>query len=78
MWFGAVELAHAVGNVLGHNIADPNGQRVFRKGRVLSADDVALLARLGRTDVYVAKLEANDVDENEASRRVGDMLAGRV
>jgi len=76
MWFGAVELAHAVGNVLGHNIADPNGQRVFRKGRVLSADDVALLARLGRTDVYVAKLEANDVDENEASRRVGDMLAG--
>lgn len=76
MWFGPVELSAAVGTVLAHNIAGADGVRVFRKGRVLSADDIAALAALGRTDVYVARLDPDDVDENRAARRIGDALVG--
>ncbi len=71
MWFGAVDLVRAVGNVLGHNIADAQGMRVLRKGHVLTPADVALLSQMGRTDVYVAILDPNDVEENGAARRLG-------
>lgn len=43
---------------------------------MLTAEDVAALAALGRTDVYVAKLDPNDVDENRAARRIGVALSG--
>ncbi len=76
MWFGPVEISAAVGTVLAHNIAGLDGAKALRKGRVLTAEDVAALAALGRTDVYVAKLDLNDVDENRAARRIGAALAG--
>ncbi len=76
MWFGPVELSAAVGTVLAHNIAGVDGARAFRKGRVLSPDDIAILAAMGRTDVYVARLDPDDVDENRAARRIGAALSG--
>lgn len=77
MKFGAVPLNQAEGKILGHNIAGPNGRRVFRKGRPLSDKDVAKLATLGRESVYVAEPEPGDVDENSAALRIAQAAAGK-
>lgn len=76
MKFGPVPLDRAQGKILGHHIAGPDGQRAFRKGKPLSADDIAALCRLGRTTVYVAEIEAGDVDEDSAARRVAQAVSG--
>ena len=76
MKFGPVPLAHASGKILGHNIAGADGKRLLRKGRPLTAEDVATLMTLGRQSVYVAELEPGDINENDAARRVARALAG--
>lgn len=76
MKFGPVPTAKAIGSILGHNIAGPDGRRAFRKGKALSADDVAALRALGREVVYVAQLEPGDVDEDTAAQRVTTAVQG--
>jgi molybdenum cofactor cytidylyltransferase len=76
MRFSPVPLALAAGKILGHNIAAPDGHRLLKKGKPLTEDDLHALAAIGRESVYVAELEAEDVGENEAARRVGDAVAG--
>lgn len=76
MKFGPVPLDQAQGKILGHHIAGPDGQRAFRKGKPLSAEDVDALCRMGRTTVYVAELEPDDVDEDSAARRVAQAVSG--
>jgi molybdenum cofactor cytidylyltransferase len=66
MKFGAVPLADAIGAILAHGVKHNDG--VFKKGRVLSSEDVAALGRAGIARVTVARLEANDVPEDEAAR----------
>jgi carbon monoxide dehydrogenase subunit G len=75
--FGPVPLEEAVGRILGHNIAGPDGRRLFRKGRPLAADDVEALRAMGRRVVYVARLGASDVPEDEAARRIATAVGGR-
>ncbi|HLF02667.1 MAG TPA: molybdopterin-binding protein [Anaerolineales bacterium] len=77
MKFGPVPLDNAPGKILGHNIAGPDGKRAFRKGRPLTAEDVAALKAMGRTAVYVAELESGDVDEDAAARRVAQIVMGQ-
>lgn len=76
MKFAPLPIDQAEGKILGHNIAGPDGKRRLRKGRPLTADDVAVLRGLGRETVYVAELEPGDVDENQAARRMMRALAG--
>jgi molybdenum cofactor cytidylyltransferase len=76
MKFGPVPLGNAEGKILAHNIAGPDGVRLLRKGKPLSADDVARLRDIGRASVYVAELEAGDVREDEAARRVANAALG--
>ena len=76
MKFAAVALSEAKGKILGHNIAAANGQRLFRKGKPLTDDDLENLRALGRTTVYVAEIEPDDVDENNAARRVAGAICG--
>ena len=76
MKFEATPLTKALGAILGHNVYDAEGRRVLRKGRALGDEEVALLTGLGRTEVYAARLEPGDVDENEAARRVSEAAAG--
>lgn len=75
MQFSSVPIAHAVGHILGHNITYPDGRRALRKGRTLTQADVALLAELNRTTVYVAQLAADDVAEDDAARRVANAVS---
>ena len=76
MKFAPVPLTEAKGKILGHNIAGANGQRLLRKGKPLTDDDLEKLQALGRTSVYVAELEPDDVDENRAARRVAEAICG--
>lgn len=73
MKFGPVAPADAIGAYLAH--ATDAGRERFRKGRRLSAADVAALAAAGVNSVIVASLEEGDVGEDEAASRLADALA---
>jgi len=76
MKFGPVSLDQAEGKILGHNIAGLDGRRALRKGKPLTAADVAALREMGRQVVYVADLDPDDVDEDRAARRVAEAAMG--
>lgn len=76
MKFQPVPLLEAKGKILGHNIADADGRRLLRKGKPLSDEDLEKLRLLGRSSVYVAIMEPDDVDENKAARRVAEAICG--
>ena len=76
MKFEPVALFDAKGKILGHNIAGADGQRLLRKGKPLTDDDLEKLRVLGHVSVYVAEMEPDDVDENKAARRVAEAICG--
>jgi len=76
MKFGPIPIDQSPGKILGHNIAGPNGRRLFRKGHTLTPADLPALRRTGRSVVYVAQLEDGDVDEDSAARRIADAVMG--
>jgi molybdenum cofactor cytidylyltransferase len=76
MKFEAVRIENAEGHILGHNIAGVNGRRLLRKGKVITADHIAILQELGRHTVYVAQIASDDIDENVAARRLSSKAAG--
>jgi len=76
MKFKPVPLSEANGRILGHNVAGLDGRRLLRKGRPLTAADLQELRALGRTSVYVAEMEADDIGENQAARRVAEAVCG--
>lgn len=72
MKFGPVPLADARGAILAHSIALPKGK--LAKGRWLTEDDIAQLSALGLDEVIVARLEADDIHEDEAATRLAQAL----
>ncbi|MCX7689184.1 molybdopterin-binding protein [Thermoflexus sp.] len=76
MKFGPVPVEAAVGCILAHNLADAQGNRLFRKGRRLTSEDVARLRAEGYEEVVVAELEPGDVGEDEAARRIARACEG--
>lgn len=74
MQFGTIPVAEAEGAVLAHS-RRVNG-RLFRKGRVLTGEDVAALRDEGVNEIVGARLDAGDVEENEAARRIAALCVG--
>lgn len=74
MIFGTLPLDEAEGAILAH--ATPVGRETFRKGRRLSAGDVAQLRAHGLQAVIAAKLDPTDVPEDIAAQRLATALAG--
>jgi molybdenum cofactor cytidylyltransferase len=72
MRFGPVPLADAVGAILAHSVSLPSGR--MRKGKLLDAADIEVLAGLGLTEVTVARLDAADQHEDEAALDVAKAL----
>ncbi|PIV72860.1 MAG: molybdopterin biosynthesis protein [Rhodobacteraceae bacterium CG17_big_fil_post_rev_8_21_14_2_50_65_11] len=72
MRFGPVPVAEAEGAILAHSLQVPGGR--LRKGRVLSAEDVATLTGAGVVQVTVARLGPGDVAENTAAARLARAL----
>jgi molybdenum cofactor cytidylyltransferase len=72
MKFGPVPLDQALGAVLAHAVPVADG--VLKKGRMLTADDLARLAAAGRAEVIVARLEPGDVAEDAAAWRLAQAV----
>jgi molybdenum cofactor cytidylyltransferase len=73
MKFGATPLTEAEGAILAHSVKV--GSRALKKGKPLTAEDIAALTAAGRTSVVAARLEPGDVGENAAADRVAAALA---
>jgi molybdenum cofactor cytidylyltransferase len=73
--FGTLPLPEAQGAILAHGIKHKDG--VFKKGRVLSADDIALLLKEGHSTVIAARLDTCDVPEDEAAHLVAVAACGK-
>lgn len=67
-------MADAAGAILAHGVRQ--GEISFRKGRVLSADDVALLQEAGIREITIARLESGDVGEDLAASRIAKAAGG--
>jgi molybdenum cofactor cytidylyltransferase len=72
--FGETPIDEARGAILAHSWRA--GGISFSKGRVLSADDVARLKAAGVSAVVAARLEADDVHEDDAAAAIAKALAG--
>jgi molybdenum cofactor cytidylyltransferase len=74
MTFGEVSVGDAVGAVLAHTLRA--GDRVLKKGRMLSAGDVAVLAANGHTTIVCARLDPGDLAEDAAATQIATALGG--
>ena len=74
MIFAELPLAEAEGALLAHSIRVKGA--AFRKGRRLSAADIAALSAIGQTTVAAVRLEPGDVTEDEAARQVAEAVCG--
>jgi len=72
--FGEVPVTEAEGAILAHSLK--LGTTALKKARVLSRADLELIAAAGLSRIVVARLEAGDVGEDEAARRVAMAAAG--
>ncbi|MCR9254820.1 MAG: molybdopterin-binding/glycosyltransferase family 2 protein [Alphaproteobacteria bacterium] len=75
MQFGHIPLSEAEGIVLAHSVRVAGGPS-FKKGRVLSAEDVEALRQAGVAEVIGAKLTDKDVGEDRAADRLAAAVAG--
>ena len=74
MQFGRSPVAQAAGAILAHGVRQ--GGLSFRKGRVLSDDDIAQLEDSGISEIIVARLEPGDVAEDQAAARIAQAAGG--
>jgi molybdenum cofactor cytidylyltransferase len=74
MQFGEIAADEAEGAVLAHSVKYAGG--VYKKGRVLSAADIAALKESGVPKVFAAQLEPDDVPEDQAAVAVARAIAG--
>lgn len=74
MKFGPVPVEEAVGALAAHGVRA--GDVAVKKGRTITAQDVARLKAAGVATVVAARLEPGDVGEDEGAERLGHALAG--
>jgi molybdenum cofactor cytidylyltransferase len=72
MRFGPVPLGRAEGAILAHSVLLPGGR--MRKGQLLGAAEVAVLAAAGVAEVVVARPDAGEVAEDAAADRLATAL----
>lgn len=73
MKFGAVPVEKALGAILAHSVQLTGGR--LRKGAVVSKSDQSALMNDGVTEIVVARLEADDLAENDAAERLASAIA---
>ena len=74
MRFGDTPIDEATGAILGHSWR--SGGINFAKGRRLSTDDVDKLKAVGVSTILAARLDPDDMHEDEAAATVAKALAG--
>ncbi|MFC5472215.1 molybdopterin-binding protein [Cohnella suwonensis] len=75
-----VKVEDAVGMVLAHDLTQilPGSfkGRLFRKGHVVSAEDIPRLKDIGKEHLYAIELAETDLHEDDAAHRMAVALAG--
>lgn len=74
MKFGAVPTDDAAGSILAHSIRTTGAKRM-PKGTHLTSDHIRELTQAGHDRVVVARLDADDVEENIAARQLAEAIA---
>lgn len=74
MQFGETPLKDLENAILAHSLRLKDF--TFKKGRILSADDVSALQAAGYKSVTAAVIEEDDVREDEAANRLAERIAG--
>ena len=74
MIFGDTPLGEAEDALLAHSVQRPG--LAFKKGRRLSAEDLAALAAAGVESVVAARLEPGDVHEDQAAAAIAEAIRG--
>jgi molybdenum cofactor cytidylyltransferase len=74
MQFGEVPVGEAEGAILVHSLR--LGTTALKKGRVLSAADIAAVAGAGIGEITVVRLEPGDIREDPAADRIAAAIAG--
>lgn len=74
MHFGPTPLEEAEGAILAHSLRV--GGITFKKGRRLSAADLELMASTGRRTVIAARLDGDELAEDEAATCIAARLTG--
>jgi len=74
MKFGAVAPADALGGVVVHSIRKDG--LVLKKGTLIGASEIEALGKAGITAITVARLEPDDISEDEAAGDIAITVAG--
>ena len=74
MIFGEFRCEEAEGVTLAHTLN--LGAKTLKKGRILGADDIALLKQAGIAAVTGARMQAGDLDENAGAAAIAGLLVG--
>ncbi|NIA67106.1 NTP transferase domain-containing protein [Pelagibius litoralis] len=74
MIFGEVPVSDAADSILAHSLRAPG--IAFKKGRRLSGEDIATLTEAGIDRLIVARLEADEVHEDEAATALAVAIIG--
>ena len=74
MRFGPVPVDEAENTIAAHTVRHASG--LVKKGTRLTAQHISRLRSDGIEEVVVARLEAGDMHEDEAARRVAEVLCG--
>lgn len=74
MNFGEIPVDNAAGATLAHGLSV--GGRKFKKGRVLSADDIAALRKASIAHVVAVQMDRDDVREDAAAQQIADAATG--
>ncbi len=72
MRFGPVPVGEATGAILARSLSTANGR--IRKGKVLTAGDIAALAAAGHQEITGVRLDPGDMGEDEAAEPIAAAL----
>ncbi|NLD20077.1 MAG: molybdopterin-binding protein [Clostridiales bacterium] len=75
-----IAVEKAVGTILAHDLTqiipgEYKGPK-FKKGHVITANDIPLLLSMGKKHLYVMEMNDTDVHEDEAAQRIASKAAG--
>lgn len=75
-----VKTQEAVGMVLCHDVTGIEQGcfkgAAFKKGHLVTAEDIPVLLRLGKNHLYTLILDSNEVHEDDAGKRLASAIAG--
>ena len=69
-----VFIEEAIGHIALHNQIGPNGKKLISKGHQLTEQDIAALKTFGQTEIYIAVLADDDLNENEAAHQLSQAI----